>query len=166
MFHDMRGLIDMDLVYEHRSRGLTPDCPELRGSAQNPDTFFQSREACSPYFEESSRKSCWLVKLIYLLAYTEASTDTDLVLYDIVRGETLRFKHNNQLKASDFENHLIYLTELGPACDKITLRNQADEEDTGKDYLTDREVLFYKDEYIAQGTYVDHRQETNIRKSQ
>lgn|GEM_PF-5014663 len=96
---------------------------------------------------------------------TEASTDTDLVLYDIVRGETLRFKHNNQLKASDFENHLIYLTELGPACDKITLRNQADEEDTGKDYLTDREVLFYKDEYIAQGTYVDHRQETNIRKS-
>lgn len=51
-YDDMRALIDMDLVYEHRSRGLTPDCPELRGSAQNPDTFFQSREACSPYFEE------------------------------------------------------------------------------------------------------------------
>jgi len=50
-YDDMRALIDMELVHEHRARGLTPDCPELRGTAQNPDTFFQSREACSPYFE-------------------------------------------------------------------------------------------------------------------
>ncbi|MDR0648384.1 MAG: pyruvate:ferredoxin (flavodoxin) oxidoreductase [Synergistaceae bacterium] len=51
-YDDMRALIGRDLVHEHRLRGLTPDCPELRGSAQNPDTFFQSREACSPYFAE------------------------------------------------------------------------------------------------------------------
>lgn len=50
-YDDMRELIDSDLVHEHRARGLTPDCPELRGTAQNPDTFFQSREACTPYFE-------------------------------------------------------------------------------------------------------------------
>jgi pyruvate-ferredoxin/flavodoxin oxidoreductase len=49
-YDDMRALVDSELVHEHRARGLTPDCPELRGSAQNPDTFFQSREACSPYF--------------------------------------------------------------------------------------------------------------------
>ncbi|MDR1471923.1 MAG: pyruvate:ferredoxin (flavodoxin) oxidoreductase [Synergistaceae bacterium] len=51
-YDDMRALIDPELVREHRSRGLTPDCPELRGTAQNPDTFFQSREACTPYFED------------------------------------------------------------------------------------------------------------------
>ncbi|MDR1917265.1 MAG: pyruvate:ferredoxin (flavodoxin) oxidoreductase [Synergistaceae bacterium] len=51
-YDDMRALINPELVYEHRSRGLTPDSPELRGTAQNPDTFFQSREACTPYFED------------------------------------------------------------------------------------------------------------------
>ncbi|MDR1134025.1 MAG: pyruvate:ferredoxin (flavodoxin) oxidoreductase, partial [Synergistaceae bacterium] len=51
-YDDMRALIDQDLVYEHRARGLSPDNPELRGTAQNPDTFFQSREACTPYFKE------------------------------------------------------------------------------------------------------------------
>ncbi|MDR0616094.1 MAG: pyruvate:ferredoxin (flavodoxin) oxidoreductase [Synergistaceae bacterium] len=49
-YDDMRALVDSELVQEHRARGLTPEYPELRGSAQNPDTFFQSREACSPYF--------------------------------------------------------------------------------------------------------------------
>ncbi|MDR3331765.1 MAG: pyruvate:ferredoxin (flavodoxin) oxidoreductase [Synergistaceae bacterium] len=50
-YDDMRELIDDELVHEHRARALSPDNPELRGSAQNPDTFFQSREACTPYFE-------------------------------------------------------------------------------------------------------------------
>ncbi|MDR3075953.1 MAG: pyruvate:ferredoxin (flavodoxin) oxidoreductase, partial [Synergistaceae bacterium] len=50
-YDDMRALIDPELVYEHRARGLSPDCPELHGTAQNPDTFFQSREACTPYFD-------------------------------------------------------------------------------------------------------------------
>ncbi|MDR1965655.1 MAG: pyruvate:ferredoxin (flavodoxin) oxidoreductase [Synergistaceae bacterium] len=49
-YDDMRALIDLGLVHEHRARGLTPDKPVLRGTAQNPDTFFQSREACTPYF--------------------------------------------------------------------------------------------------------------------
>ena len=42
---DLRALIDEDLVHEHRRRALTPDHPALRGSAQNPDTFFQAQEA-------------------------------------------------------------------------------------------------------------------------
>ena len=50
-YDDMRALIDSDLVHRHRASGLTPDAPELRGTAQNPDTFFQSREACTPYFQ-------------------------------------------------------------------------------------------------------------------
>src|SRR6185503_12095106 len=47
----MRAMHPDDLVLEHRMRGLTPDAPTLRGSAQNPDTFFQNREACNPFHD-------------------------------------------------------------------------------------------------------------------
>ena len=47
----MRAMMPDDLVLEHRMRGLTPDAPTLRGSAQNPDTFFQNREACNPFHD-------------------------------------------------------------------------------------------------------------------
>jgi pyruvate-ferredoxin/flavodoxin oxidoreductase len=48
---DIRALIDDELVREHRRRALTPDKPVLRGTAQNPDVFFQSRERANPYYE-------------------------------------------------------------------------------------------------------------------
>ncbi len=48
---DMRALIDDKLVMEHRSRALSPDRPVLRGTAQNPDVFFQARERINPYYE-------------------------------------------------------------------------------------------------------------------
>ena len=47
---DMRALIREEDVLAHRSRGLTPDAPTLRGTAQNPDVFFQAREACNPFY--------------------------------------------------------------------------------------------------------------------
>ncbi len=47
---DMRALIDDDLVAAHRARSLSPDHPVLRGSAQNPDVFFQSREAVNRFY--------------------------------------------------------------------------------------------------------------------
>ncbi len=47
---DIRALVDEELVRAHRERRLTPDRPVLRGSAQNPDVFFQAREAASPYY--------------------------------------------------------------------------------------------------------------------
>jgi pyruvate-ferredoxin/flavodoxin oxidoreductase len=46
----IRDLIDDDWVYAHRSRGLTPDRPVLRGTAQNPDVFFQARESVNPFY--------------------------------------------------------------------------------------------------------------------
>jgi pyruvate-ferredoxin/flavodoxin oxidoreductase len=48
---DLRALVDVESVLAHRERGLTPDAPRLRGSAQNPDVFFQAREAINPYYE-------------------------------------------------------------------------------------------------------------------
>ncbi|MDA0748503.1 MAG: pyruvate:ferredoxin (flavodoxin) oxidoreductase, partial [bacterium] len=47
---DIRAMIDDDLVRAHRARGLTPDRPVLRGTAQNPDVFFQGQEARNPYY--------------------------------------------------------------------------------------------------------------------
>ena len=48
---DIRSMIDDDLVRAHRARGLSPEHPFIRGTAQNPDTFFQAREAVNPYHE-------------------------------------------------------------------------------------------------------------------
>jgi pyruvate-ferredoxin/flavodoxin oxidoreductase len=47
---DLRALIDDRLVRAHRARALSPEHPVLRGSAQNPDVFFQAREAVNPYY--------------------------------------------------------------------------------------------------------------------
>jgi pyruvate-ferredoxin/flavodoxin oxidoreductase len=47
---DLQALIDEELVFAHRDRALTPDHPVLRGTAQNPDVYFQSRESINPYY--------------------------------------------------------------------------------------------------------------------
>jgi pyruvate-ferredoxin/flavodoxin oxidoreductase len=47
---DLRAMIDDDLVRRHRERAMTPDRPVLRGTSQNPDHFFQAREAINPYY--------------------------------------------------------------------------------------------------------------------
>jgi pyruvate-ferredoxin/flavodoxin oxidoreductase len=47
---DMRAMIDGDLVRKHRERAMSPDRPVLRGTAQNPDVFFQARETVNPYY--------------------------------------------------------------------------------------------------------------------
>ncbi|MDZ8081440.1 MAG: pyruvate:ferredoxin (flavodoxin) oxidoreductase [Nostoc sp. DcaGUA01] len=47
---DLRSLIDDNLILAHRSRALTPDRPVLRGTAQNPDVYFQSREGANTYY--------------------------------------------------------------------------------------------------------------------
>ncbi len=48
---DLRAMVDADHVAQHRLRGLDPDRPQLRGTAQNPDVFFQAREAINPYVD-------------------------------------------------------------------------------------------------------------------
>jgi pyruvate-ferredoxin/flavodoxin oxidoreductase len=47
---DMRAMMDDDLVRAHRARALNPEKPVLRGTAQNPDVYFQAREAVNPYY--------------------------------------------------------------------------------------------------------------------
>jgi len=50
-YEDLAKLVDMDAVAQFRARGLSPNNPILRGTAQNPDIFFQAREACNPYYD-------------------------------------------------------------------------------------------------------------------
>ena len=47
---DIRQMIDDELVHKHRRRALSPDHPVLRGTAQNPDVFFQARETANSYY--------------------------------------------------------------------------------------------------------------------
>jgi pyruvate-ferredoxin/flavodoxin oxidoreductase len=48
---DVRAMLDESLIAAHRARALTPDHPVLRGTAQNPDVFFQAREACNRFYD-------------------------------------------------------------------------------------------------------------------
>jgi pyruvate-ferredoxin/flavodoxin oxidoreductase len=47
----IRAMIDDELVHAHRQRGLSPDHPFIRGTAQNPDVYFQGRETVNPYYQ-------------------------------------------------------------------------------------------------------------------
>lgn len=49
-YADLAKLVDMDAIKEFRKRALNPEHPVLRGTAQNPDIFFQAREACNPFY--------------------------------------------------------------------------------------------------------------------
>ncbi len=47
---DIRSMVNDDLVIAHRNRALTPDKPVMRGTAQNPDVYFQGRETVNPFY--------------------------------------------------------------------------------------------------------------------
>jgi pyruvate-ferredoxin/flavodoxin oxidoreductase len=49
-YQDMAKLVDWDAIDDFRSRAMNPEYPQLRGTSQNPDIFFQNRESASPYF--------------------------------------------------------------------------------------------------------------------
>ena len=50
-YEDLKEMCDMDAVKAFRERALNPEHPVLRGTAQNPDIFFQAREACNKYYD-------------------------------------------------------------------------------------------------------------------
>ncbi len=52
-FDDMREMLDEKLILSHRMRGLTPDRPAIRGTAQDPDVYFQGRETVNPFYDKA-----------------------------------------------------------------------------------------------------------------
>ncbi len=88
---DMRAMIDDDLVRAHRERALSPDHPVLRGSAQNPDVYFQGRESVNPYYlacptivQNTMDKFARIVGREYRLFQYEGAPDAEHVI--IVMG--------------------------------------------------------------------------------
>jgi pyruvate-ferredoxin/flavodoxin oxidoreductase len=100
---DMRAMIDDSCVYAHRARGLTPDAPVLRGTAQNPDVFFQAREtvnlyyqACPDIVQKTMDKFAALVGREYHLFDYVGAADAERVLVIMGSGadsasETVRY---------------------------------------------------------------------------
>ncbi|MBI3891989.1 MAG: pyruvate:ferredoxin (flavodoxin) oxidoreductase, partial [Candidatus Wallbacteria bacterium] len=84
---DLRAMIDYDLVLAHRARALSPDRPVLRGTAQNPDVFFQAREsvnrfydACPGIVQESMDRFAKLTGRAYKLFEYHGAPDADRVV--------------------------------------------------------------------------------------
>ncbi|SME88849.1 pyruvate:ferredoxin (flavodoxin) oxidoreductase [Desulfovibrio gilichinskyi] len=51
-YDDMASLLDWDAVANFRARGMNPENPSIRGTAQNPDIYYQTREACNPFYDQ------------------------------------------------------------------------------------------------------------------
>ncbi len=51
-YEDMAGLINHEAIAEFRSRAMNPEHPHIRGTAQNPDIYFQGREAANPFYDQ------------------------------------------------------------------------------------------------------------------
>jgi pyruvate-ferredoxin/flavodoxin oxidoreductase len=90
---EVRALIDEELVTAHRARALNPDRPVLRGSAQNPDVFFQAREACNQFYtaapgivQESMDRFAKLTGRSYRLFDYRGAADAERVLVQMGSG--------------------------------------------------------------------------------
>ena len=83
----LTALVSDERISEHRLRGLDPDKPVLRGSAQNPDVFFQAREACTPFHaavpvavQDAMDRFAALTGRQYRLADYHGAPDADRVI--------------------------------------------------------------------------------------
>jgi pyruvate-ferredoxin/flavodoxin oxidoreductase len=90
-FDDMRAMLPDELIQAHRERALTPDRPVLRGTAQNPDVYFQGRETVNPYYpaalsivQEEMDKFAGITGRKYSLAEYVGAPDAERVI--IVMG--------------------------------------------------------------------------------
>ncbi len=90
---EVRALIDEALVAAHRARALNPEKPVLRGSAQNPDVFFQAREACNTFYaavpgivQESMDRFAKLAGRQYRLFDYRGAPDAERVLVQMGSG--------------------------------------------------------------------------------
>jgi pyruvate-ferredoxin/flavodoxin oxidoreductase len=89
----LRALLPVELVRAHRNRGLSPERPVVRGTAHNPDTFFQAREAVNPYHaatpaivEQAMRRFSELTGRGYQLFRYDGPPDAERVVISMGSG--------------------------------------------------------------------------------
>ncbi|MCX7984449.1 MAG: pyruvate:ferredoxin (flavodoxin) oxidoreductase [Bacteroidetes bacterium] len=114
---DMRAMIPDDLVQQHRERALNPEKPVIRGTAQNPDVFFQSREASNPYYlvvpsivQKQMEKFAKLVGREYKLFQYVGAPDAERVI--VMMGSGAETAHET----------VEYLTERGEKVGVLKVR--------------------------------------------
>jgi pyruvate-ferredoxin/flavodoxin oxidoreductase len=90
---ELRALIDEEWIRGHRARALTPDRPVLRGSSQNPDVFFQSREAVNPAYMDCAglvqglmNRLARVTGRVYRLFEYEGAADAERVIVAMGSG--------------------------------------------------------------------------------
>jgi pyruvate-ferredoxin/flavodoxin oxidoreductase len=118
-FDDMRAMIDDDLVRAHRSRGMSPDHPTLRGTSQNPDVYFQGRETVNKYYaacpgvvQEAMDKFAKLTGRQYHLFDYVGAPDADRIIIIMGSGgeavqDTIDYLNNHGSKLGVLKVHLF-----------------------------------------------------------
>jgi pyruvate-ferredoxin/flavodoxin oxidoreductase len=143
---DMRALINMDRVFEHRQRALSPDHPVLRGTAQNPDVFFQMRERANSYYDACPKivqsvmnKFAEVVGRSYRLVNYVGAPDAERVIVMMGSGaevahETVESLNAQGEKVGLLKVHLYrpfpvqaLLAELPPSARKIAVLDRTKE---------------------------------------
>jgi len=114
---DMRAMIDDDLVLAHRERAMNPERPFIRGTAQNPDVFFQARETVNPFYlqmpdivQEAMDRFAGLTGRQYKLFDYVGAPDAERVL--IIMGSGAELAHET----------IDYLVERGEKVGLIKVR--------------------------------------------
>ncbi|MDR3576574.1 MAG: pyruvate:ferredoxin (flavodoxin) oxidoreductase [Anaerolineaceae bacterium] len=114
---DMRAMIDDSLIAAHRSRGLSSDHPVLRGTAQNPDVYFQARETTNPFYkqcpdvvQEAMDKFAGLTGRQYHLFDYSGAPDAEQVIVAMCSG------------AETAEETALYLNKHGYKVGVLTVR--------------------------------------------
>ncbi|HZY44253.1 MAG TPA: pyruvate:ferredoxin (flavodoxin) oxidoreductase, partial [Anaerolineae bacterium] len=118
---DIRSMIDDDLVRAHRSRMLTPDRPVMRGAAQDPDVYFQGREASNPFYEKvpsivqaTMDKFAKLTGRQYHLFDYYGAPDADRVIVMIGSGAETAQETIDYLNAHGYKAGLIKVRLVRP----------------------------------------------------
>jgi pyruvate-ferredoxin/flavodoxin oxidoreductase len=167
---EIRALIDDELIRQHRARALTPDRPVLRGSAQNPDVFFQARETINPFYaacpdivQKTMDKFAQVVGRKYsLFDYTGAS-DAERVIVLMGSGaetasETAKFLTERGEKVGVLNVHLYrpfsvrhFLAALPPSVKVIAVLDRTKEPGAAGEPLY-QDVVTSINEGLAEGS--------------
>jgi len=117
----IRAMIDDGLVHSHRARALNPEHPFIRGTAQNPDAFFQGREAANPFFaaipeivQQEMDRFGELTGRTYRLAQYEGPADAERVIIVMGSGAEVVRATVNDLSAKGEKVGLIILRLYRP----------------------------------------------------
>ncbi|HSF82440.1 MAG TPA: pyruvate:ferredoxin (flavodoxin) oxidoreductase [Anaerolineales bacterium] len=167
---DLRAMIDDSHVHAHRKRGLTPDRPVLRGSAQNPDVYFQARETVNPYYQacpdivqKNMDKFAKLVGRQYKLFEYSGAADAERVIVIMGSGgetasETAMYLLDHGEKVGVIQVHLYrpfsvkhFLEALPPTVKVIAVLDRTKEPGSAGEPLY-QDVVTAINEGLAEGS--------------